>query len=101
MLRPLLPHTSLALSAARPSPAAKIADHLARGVMAGSAGDAAARMGRGAAHVEAGNGRAIVGVSEHGAGGIKLVETQAAMEDVAADEAEFALEVEARGFGGR
>jgi hypothetical protein len=40
-----------------PSSGAETADYLARRIVAGRAGDAAAGMGRAAAHVEAGNGR--------------------------------------------
>ena len=64
--------------------------------MARRAGDAAAGMGRGAAHVKPGNRRAVIGVSKHGARRIELVEAEAAVKDVAADEAELALEVERR-----
>src|SRR5579863_4508002 len=71
-----------------PSPCAEIVDHLARGVQARRAGDAAAGVGRGAAHVQAPNRRAIVGVPQHGPRRIELVEAELAMKNVAADKAE-------------
>src|SRR5271170_4369352 len=79
-----------------PLPRPEVADHLAGGVQARRAADAAAGVGRGAAHIEAGNGRAVVGVAEHGPCRIELVEAQLAVKDVAADKPEVALEVEGR-----
>src|SRR5208282_2090309 len=68
-------------------------DHLRR-VMAGRAGHAAARMGARAAVIEPGHGTAIVGVSEHRARREQLIERQRAVENVAAEKAELALEIE-------
>ena len=53
--------------------------------MPGRPGDAAARVGRSAAHVEAGDRRAIIGAPQHWAGGEELVERQRPVKDVAAD----------------
>src|SRR3546814_2040024 len=64
--------------------------------MARSAGDAAAGVSSGAAHVEALHRPPIGGVAKHGAGGPKLVQGHVAVHDVAADEAELALQVERR-----
>jgi len=55
-----------------PSSGAEIADHLARRIAAGRAGDAAAGMGRGTAH-ETGNRHSVIGVSELGPGRISSV----------------------------
>ena len=68
-----------------PSSGAEIADHLARRIVAGRAGDAAAEIGRGTAH-ETRNWHSVIGVSELGPGRIELVEVEALVEDVAADE---------------
>src|SRR6516225_9892680 len=48
------------------------------------------------AEVEPAHGRAVVRVAEQGPRGEELVERQRAVEDVSADHAEFALEVERR-----
>jgi hypothetical protein len=90
------PIIGAALSAAAPSPGAKIADHLARRVMARSPGDAAARVGRGAAHVKARNGRSIIGMPENRPCRIELVEAELPMKNITANEAELALEIERR-----
>src|SRR5581483_6791796 len=65
-----------------------------RGVVARRAGDAAAGMGAGAAHIEAGDRAAIVAVTEDGPCREHLIEFEAAMHDVAAEETETALEIE-------
>jgi hypothetical protein len=56
-----------------------------RDFLAGRASDAAAEMGRGTAH-ETGNRHSVIGVSELGPGRIELLEVEALVEDVAADE---------------
>ena len=66
------------------------------GIVAGSAGDAAAWMSSRAAHVQAAKGRAIVGMAQHRTGGEKLVQRQGTVENVAADKSESALQVEGR-----
>ena len=48
----------------------------------------------GTAEVEIRDRHPVIGVAEHGSRGKQLVECEGAMEDVATDEAEFALEVE-------
>jgi hypothetical protein len=53
-------------------------------------------MGAGAAQVEAGQRHPVIGMSEQRPGREELVEAHAAVEDVAADQAEAALEVERR-----
>src|SRR5688572_23021253 len=72
---------------------AEVAQHLAGAVVARRAGDAAAGMGAGAAQVQALQRSAIVGVSEHRPRRPQLIERKLAVEDVAADQAEIALEV--------
>src|SRR3954466_11312903 len=67
-------------------------DH-ARGVVAGGAGDAAAGMGAGAAMVKSLQRPAIIRVAEHRPRREQLVQRQGAVEDVAADEAEIALQI--------
>src|SRR5262249_20576824 len=69
-------------------------EDLARGVVSGSPGYAATRMRAGAAHVQALQRPAVVAVAEHRARGEQLIEAEGAVEDVAAGQAEGALEVE-------
>ena len=64
--------------------------------MARRAGDAAARVGAGAAHVEAGDGGAIIGMTGHRAQAVELVQVERAVEDVAPHQAELALQVQRR-----
>ncbi len=59
-----------------------------------NAGDAAARMCSRAANIETRDRRTIVGEAGRRAHGEDLVHMQAAMEDIATDEAEFTLEIE-------
>ena len=66
------------------------------GVMAGGAGDATAGMGARATMVEALERPAIVGMAEHWPRREQLVERQRAVKDVAAQQAELALQVERR-----
>src|ERR1043166_5178921 len=77
-------------------PAAKIAQHLARRVVAGRAGHPAARVGAGAAHIKPRDRAAVIGMAEQRAGREQLPEIESAVENVAADEAESALEIERR-----
>jgi hypothetical protein len=65
-----------------------------RGVVAGRAGHAAARMGARSAQVKAGQRSAVIGVAQHRAGGKQLVQRQDAMKDVAPDETELTFEIE-------
>ena len=68
----------------------------ARGVVAGGAGDAAAGMGAGAAMVEAFEGPAVIGVAQHRPRREYLVQGQRAVEDISAQQSEFALEIKRR-----
>src|SRR5581483_1645054 len=68
-------------------------DHLGR-IVAGRAGDAAARMGAGTAMIEPLQRTTIIGVAQHRARGEQLIQRQRAVEDVAAEKAELALQVE-------
>src|SRR5277367_5937917 len=72
----------------------EILQYLPRRVVPGGAGDAAAGVGAGAAHIEAGDRAAMVGVAQHRAGREYLVEVERAVEDVAADQAESPLQVQ-------
>src|SRR5579864_8853288 len=65
-----------------------------RGIVAGRAGDAAARMGAAAAMVEALQRPAIIGMTEHRPRREQLVQRQRAVKDIAAEQAELPLEVE-------
>src|SRR5262249_23160607 len=71
-----------------------VRDDRARGVVAGGAGDPAARMSTRPAVIEPLKRPAIIGVAEHGAGGEQLIERQRAMKDVAAGQPEHLFEVE-------
>src|SRR4029077_15191718 len=70
-------------------------DH-ARGVVAGGAGDAAAGMRAAAAMVEAFQRPAIIGVAQHRPRREQLIEGQRAMKNIAAEQAELALQIERR-----
>ena len=74
----------------------EIPQHFARRIVARRAGHAAARMRARAAHVEARQRPAIVRMAEHRAGREHLPEIERAVKDVAADQAEGALEIERR-----
>src|SRR4029077_19539051 len=76
------------------SPAAKIAQDLARRVVTRSPRHAPARMRAGAAHVEPLQRSAVVAVAEHRARAEQLIEAQGAVRDVATDEPEGALQIE-------
>src|SRR5262249_15184623 len=71
-----------------------IAKDLAGGVVAAGAHDAAAGVGGGAAEVEAAHGGAVVGVAGDGTEEEELRRRHRSLEDVAAGEAEAALDVE-------
>ena len=75
---------------------AEVAQDLARGVRAGCGHDAAARMVRRAAHVEALDRRAVLRPAGDRAVEQELVEGQLALEDVALGEADLVLDVERR-----
>src|SRR5262245_64982933 len=77
----------------QPAPPAPIREDRARGVVAGRAGDAAARMRARAAVVEAGDGAAVVRVAEYRPRPEQLVERQRAVEDITADEPKRLLEI--------
>src|SRR3546814_8177926 len=84
---PLYFLTPLSAPAGEAAEARGVGENLACGIMARSAGDAAAGVSSGAAHVEALHRPPIGGVAKHGAGGPKLVQGHVAVHDVAADEA--------------
>src|SRR5882724_5048836 len=73
---------------------AEICDDFARGVVTWRTRDSAARMRAGAAHVESLQRTAIVAVAQHGPGGKQLVQAERAVENVAADQTEGALQIE-------
>ena len=75
---------------------AAVAQDLARGVAPRIAGDAAARMGSGAAHIEALDRRAVAGVAQKRARGPELIQRHVAVHDVPAGQAECALQVQGR-----
>src|SRR6185312_1164901 len=64
------------------------------GIVPRDARDAAAGMRPGTAEIESFERHAVVPVSERGPGAEKLVQRELPVEDIAADEAELALEVE-------
>src|SRR4051794_25940175 len=70
---------------ASPPPPAPIRKDRPRRIVAGRAGDPAARMSTCAAMVEAGHRTAIVGMAEQRAGPEQLIERERAMKNVAAD----------------
>src|SRR5258708_34434119 len=82
----------------RPSPKQRpvITQDHARGVVAGGAGDAAAGMRAAAAMVEPLQRPAIIGVAKHRPRREQLIERQRAMKNIAAEQAELALQVERR-----
>src|SRR5689334_5306501 len=88
--------TSLAAIASGRRAAAPVLQDLLRGVLAVGAHDPAARVRRGAAHVEAADGRAVLRPPGSGAEEEELLERQLALEDVALGQAELALDVERR-----
>ena len=89
------------LGASKP-PTLQIRNDRARGIVAGRAGDSAAWMGAGSAMVEGFHRAAVIGMAQHRPRREHLIERHRAVEDVAADEAECAFEVERReASGGR
>src|SRR5215210_493036 len=77
-------------------PEAPVIEHRARRIVAGRAGDAAARMRARTAQIEAFERHAVIGVADHRPSAEQLVEAHLPMENVATDEAEAALEIERR-----
>src|SRR5262245_1131930 len=80
-------------ASASQTPAA-VGEDRARGVVAGGAGDTAARVRARAAVVEALERAAVVRIAEHGPRPEQLIEGERAVKDIAADKAEHLLEVE-------
>src|ERR1700722_13409357 len=76
------------------SPAPEVGDDLARCVVPWHAGDAAARMGSRAAHVQSLERSTVVPVPEHRPRREQLIEAEGAVEDVATHQTEGALEVQ-------
>src|SRR6476646_8332985 len=79
-----------------PSPEAPVPQHCAGGIMPRRTGYPAAGMCARPAQVEALERHPIVGSANHRAGAEQLVEPHLAVEDVASDQAEAALQVERR-----
>src|SRR6185503_14414947 len=88
------PRRPTALGSAKQRPV--VAQDHGRRVVAGGAGDSAAGMRAAAAMVKALEWAAIVGVAQHRTGREQLVQAERAVEDVAAEQAELALEIERR-----
>src|SRR5262245_27345165 len=72
----------------------EIADDLACRIMAGRTGHAPSGVCPGPAQIKPGQCSAVVAVAQHRAGGIHLVQTHRAVEDVATDQPEGALKIE-------
>src|SRR5437868_5154169 len=79
-----------------PIPWASVTQHRARGIVSGCAGHAAARMRARSAQVQPLQRHSIIGGADHRARAEQLIEPHLAMENVAADEAEAAFEIERR-----
>src|SRR5688500_9609089 len=79
-----------------PVPEAPIRKNRPRGVMAGSAGDSASRVGARAAQVQSLERHSIVRRADQRAPAAQLIEAHLAVEDIAADQSEAALEVQRR-----
>src|SRR5215469_3243320 len=91
----LPPPRSVREENSNPSPP-EILQDLVRCVVAGGAGDAAARMRARAAHVEPRDGRAVIGMTQHRTRGEDLIERQRAMHDVAAEDPALTIKIERR-----
>src|SRR5206468_9914914 len=78
------------------APEAPVGKDCLRRIMAGSPGYTAAGMGAGTAQVQPLERHAVIRAPDHGAGAEQLVEAHLAVENVATDKAEAALEVERR-----
>lgn len=76
------------------SPAPEVGENLARGIVARRARDATARVRAGAAHVQTLQRAPVARVTQHWPGREHLIETERAVEDVAPDEPEGALQIE-------
>src|SRR5262245_10973928 len=83
------------LRSTRKTPA-EVAQHFPRAIVAGRAGGAPAGMRTRPAQIEPAKRRAVVGMAEHRPRRPELVERELPVEDVAADQAEIALEVGGR-----
>src|SRR5206468_11330734 len=77
-----------------PLPEAPVGEHRARGIMPRRSGYPAAGMRARTAKIEALQRHSVIGRADHRPGAAQLVEAHLAVEDVAADQAEAALEVE-------
>src|SRR5271165_3710201 len=74
----------------------RVAQDLARGVVPRNAGDAAAGMRTGAAHVKPLERTAVIAVAEHRPRRKQLVECQRAVKNIAPGKTELALEIQRR-----
>src|SRR5438309_3000799 len=79
-----------------PLPETAVLEHRARGIMTWRSGHAAARMRARAAQVQTLERHPVIGRTNHRPGAEQLIEPHLAMEDVAADQTEAALEIERR-----
>src|SRR5947209_5852096 len=77
-------------------PEAAILEHRPRRIMPRRARHSAARMRSGTAQIQALERHPVIGRADHRPRAEELVETHLAVEDVAADQAEAALEIERR-----
>src|SRR5690606_33307719 len=84
------------VSSADRLPSTKVAEHFTRGVAARKARDATAGVRAGAAQIQGLQGPAVISLPQQRPRREQLVEPQGAVEDVAAHQAEAALQVEWR-----
>src|SRR5579859_4465374 len=91
---PTIPSPPRILARALQPPPLEVGEDFGRGIVSRRAGHAAAGMGSRTAHIEAGHRRAVIGMAQHRPRREQLVQVELAMEDVAADQAEGAFEVE-------
>src|SRR5208283_4004789 len=71
-----------------------VAQDLACGIVPGGAGDAAARVGSRATHIQTRQWTPVVGMAQRGAGRKKLIQAQRAMKYIASDQPERTLQVQ-------
>lgn len=74
----------------------EVTNDLAGGIMAGNAGDAAARMGAGATKIKPCDGHTVIGMAQHRTGREQLVETELTVKDVAVRKSEAPFQIQRR-----
>src|SRR5688572_2053272 len=79
-----------------PLPWPAVGEHRARRIMAGGAGDSSARVSARSAQVQAFERHPVIRGADHRPGAEQLVEAHLAVENIAADQPEAALEIERR-----